>query len=292
MADAALVNRLRPGDHVFFSFADDAERRRLTAAYVRAGLRHRDKVVYLTSLPGAEQAITELSRAGVDTAAALRSGRITVAGADDTYLAGGRFDPEAAGAMFADEVRRARRAGFSGLRALGDMAWAVRGAPGSEHLAGYERQVNRLYADGYAMAVCLYDRRLFGPPRLSELARAHPAAVTPRTSRTAGPLLRMVRQAGGLRLSGEADLSNRDALATVLTHLLEDSSAPVVTLDLTDLRFADATSCELIVRTAREAAGRLRTTGTRPSVRRLLRLQGGASVPGLLDCGRGQTPVG
>ena len=183
MADAALVDRLVPGDHVCWTFADDLDRRRLIAAYVRIGLRDHHKVVYLTSALDADKAVAELRRERIDAPAALTSGRLLVACADDTYLASGAFDPEAAQAMFAAEVGRAREEGYAGLRALGDMAWAVWGKPGSEQLAGYERQVNRLYADGYAMAVCLYDQRLFAEPLLSELARAHPATVTPGTSR-------------------------------------------------------------------------------------------------------------
>jgi anti-anti-sigma regulatory factor len=94
----------------------------------------------------------------------------------------------------------------------------------------------------------------------------------------------MVRRCAGLQLCGEADLSNRDALAAVLTHLVEDAGAgPVITLDVTDLAFADATVCELIVETARSAGGHVRTVGARPSLRRFLTLQGAAGVPGLLD---------
>lgn len=291
MASAALVDRLRPGDHVCWAFADDAERRALCAAAVRGGLRDDQRVVYLTAAVEPGEALAELARARVDTGAALRAGRLRVAGADDTYLAPGHFDAQAAHAMFREEVRQARRAGYAGLRAVGDMTWAARGVPGTGQLPRYERQVNRLYADGYALAVCLYDRRLFGEPGFGELARAHPATYLPRTSgRVAAPLLRMVRRGGGLRLAGEADLSNRDALATVLTHLLDDSPAPVVTLDLTELRFADASTCELILQLARGSSGRLRIAA-RPSLRRLLRLQGADSVPGLLDA-PDQTPVG
>lgn len=289
MADAAMVNRFSPGDHVCWTFADDLERRQLIASYVRIGLREQNRVVYLTSVLDADEAIAELCRERIDAAAASSCGRLRVAYADDTYLASGSFDPEAAHAMFAEEVRRARREGYVALRAVGDMAWAVWGRPGSEQLAGYERQVNRLYADGYAMAVCLYDQRLFGEPLLSELTRAHPATVTQRTSHAGAPLLRMVRRCDGLRLAGEADLSNRDALCTVLAHLPDDCAAPVITLDLTDLTFADATACELIVELARGCGGRLRTAGARPSLRRLLCLQGAAEIPGLLG---DQTPVG
>ncbi|HEU4348798.1 MAG TPA: MEDS domain-containing protein [Actinoplanes sp.] len=291
MADAALLDRLRPGDHVCWSFDGDAERRRLTAAYVRAGLRRDHQVVYLTSAACTGEAIAELTAERVETAPALRSGRLRVATADDSYLASGAFDAESAFAMVAREIRQARRKGYAGLHAIGDMAWAVRGAPGSEQLERYERQINRLYADGYAIGVCLYDQRLYGRPQLSELGRAHPATVTPRTAGTGTPLLRLARWPGRLWLCGEVDLSNRNALEAVLTHLLEDTPAPPVTLDLTELRFADATVCEWIVDLARRSPGRLRIVGAQPSLRRLLLLHGAAEVPGLLD-DPAQTPVG
>ena len=284
MADAALVEQLRPADHVCWTFGDDRERRRVISAYVRGGLRDHHQILILTHAVDPATAVADLVADGVGggAAAAVRSGRLQVAAADEAYLAGGGFDPDAARAMFRDATRRARQAGYTGLRALGDMGWAARDAPGTEHLPGYESQVNRDYADGYAMAICLYDRRLFGDLRLSGIARAHPATVTPRSSRLGSPLLRMVRRRDGLTLAGEADLSNRDAVTAVLHHLLEDTRAGPMVLDVTELAYADATACRLIIETAGRAGGRLRAVGVRPSLHRLLSLQGATSVPGLL----------
>ena len=84
-------------------------------------------------------------------------------------------------------------------------------------------------------------------------------------------------------LAGEADLSNRDAVAAVLHHLLEDTRAGPMVLDVTELAYADATACRLIIETARRAGGRLRAVGARPPLHRLLSLEGAASVPGLLS---------
>lgn len=279
MPDVALVDRMRPGDHVCWTFADDRERRRVTGGWVRAGLRDHHLVVYRT---GAPDALAELATERVDTCAAIDSGRLRVLPVDQDWLVTGAFDADAADRMFEAELGQALRSGYAGLRAIADMGWAARRVPGAEQLGRYERRLNRRIADGYAMSLCLYDRRLFAEPRMSELTRAHPASVTERTSRYGSPLLRMVRCPGGLRLFGEADLSNRDAFAAVLGHLIEDSPAPDVTLDLTELRFADATSCRLVVTVARDSGGRVRTLGARPALRRLLTLQGAHGVPGLL----------
>lgn len=281
MADAALLDRLCPGDHVCWSFPDDAERRRVAIAYVRAGLRDRQQVVYVAAAVDPDTALAELSAGGVDTGAAVRGGGLRVADAGRVYLGGGAFDPAAGDAFWRAEIDRAHREGYRGLRALGDMAWAAGPVPGIGALPAYEAEVNRAYADGYAMAVCLYDRRLFGEVALAAIGRAHPATVTPCSSRLGVPLLRIVREPAGLRLTGEADLSNRDALAAVLAHAVDDGDRRV-TLDLSRLEFADAYACELIVAAGRAAPGRLRVAGARASVRRLLTLQGGDEVPGLL----------
>ncbi|GAA2486183.1 MEDS domain-containing protein [Winogradskya humida] len=281
--DPMLVEGLRPGDHVCWTYATDAERRRLAAAYVRCGLRDHHRVVHLAAAPGRDEALADLAAAGIDVAPALRRGDLQVLIATDAYLDdSGAFDAERTHHQWTEAVRSARRDGYAGLRALGDLTWAAAGAPGADRIGWFERQLNRVFADGYGMAVCTYDRRVCSRTLLSDVARAHPCTVT---ADPAGrePLLRMIRNATGLRLSGEADLSNRDSLATLLGHLLEDTGTrPVVTIDLADLRFADASTCELIVHTGRNADGRLRTIGARPQVQRLLTLVGGALVPGLL----------
>jgi anti-anti-sigma factor len=282
MADSSLVDRLRPGDHICWSFADDAERRRVAAAYVRGGLRDRHRILYLAAAVDPDAALAELADGGIDIRAAVAGDRLRVSCAYAAYLSGGVFDPAATDALWREEVDRTRRAGHAGLRALGDMAWAAYRAPGVDRLAGYEAQVNRLYADGYAMAVCLYDRRLFADAALAGTVRAHPVTITPRTSRLATPLLRLIRHGGCLAVCGEADLSNRDAFTAVLSHAVEDSAAGTVTLDLTGLRYADATACKLIVAVGRAGGGRIRVAGARPPVRRLLALQGAEEVAGLV----------
>lgn len=282
MADAAIVDRLCPGDHVCWSFPDDAERRRVAIAHVRAGLRERHRVVYAVAAVDPDTALAELDRGGIDTAAAARTGGLRVVDAHRVYLNGGTFDPAVVETFWQAEIDRTRRDGYTGMHALGDMAWAARPVPGIGRLPAYEAEINRAYTGGYVTGICLYDRRLFGDVALAAIGRAHPATVTPRTSRLGLPLLRMTRGPVGLRLTGEADLSNRDAFAAVLAHAVEDAGPDPVTLDLAGLRFADANACELIVAAGRAAAGRLRVAGATSSVRRLLGLQGADEVPGLI----------
>jgi anti-anti-sigma regulatory factor len=259
--DASLAGRLRPGDHVCWTYADDAERRRIAVTYVRAGLRDHHKVVYCAGDQGSDRALADLVAEGIDVTSALHAGRLDVQAPHPGHLTR-RF--------WGAAVRQAHREGYAGLRALGDMAWAS-----AKNLDWYEQQLNRVFSDGYGMAVCLYDRRRCAEDTLARVGRAHPCTVSAGRA-CEEPRLRMVRSGATLKLTGEADLSNRDALATLLDHLLEDAGpGRTLTVDLADLRFADASTCRLLVDTAREAAGRITYRAARPRVLRLLSLLGG-----------------
>lgn len=276
MADQATVDRLRLGDHVCWTFDDDRERSDAMAGYVRAGLRDTHKIVYLTASLPTRAVLSDLRARGVPIDAPLHSGQLTVSTAEETYLAGGRFDAAAMLDRWTQEFYRASREGYAGVRAVGDMSWGLRPVAGAERLKSYEAQVNRVFGDGFGMSVCLYDQRLFPGPQLNQFSSVHPGTMRPGAGNDWVPLLRMIRTTDpfGVRLVGEADLSNRDALLTLLRELLDDSArhASPVVIDVTEVTFVDAAAARAVVGAVAAAAGRLRVTGASSGVARLLRL--------------------
>ncbi|BCY14170.1 MEDS domain-containing protein [Actinoplanes sp. L3-i22] len=270
MAEATLLDRLGPGDHACLVYDDELLWARSLAAFIRSGLRQHHRILYCGKDAGRLAPV--LAGQGVDVTAAVRDGQLTVAGAEAAYLPAGVFDPVASLAGWAGEVEAARAAGYRGMRGIGDMSWACRDI-GIDQLSWYESQVNRICVDGFTTGLCLYDRRLFDEPALRRVTREHPATITRHTDPSRIPLLRAVRAGEhGLRLSGEADLSNRQALSAVLEHLLEDSPAtrPRVTLDVTDLRFADSAAARILLAPAATGGHRLDVVGCSASLRRLL----------------------
>ncbi|GIE84430.1 MEDS domain-containing protein [Actinoplanes regularis] len=270
MAEASLLDYLGPGDHACLVFDDEPVWARGVAAFIRAGLRQYHRILYCG--PGAGRLPGVLAGQGLDITAALDSGQLSVAGAEAAYLSDGVFDPEASLAAWQGEVETARAAGYRGMRGIGDMSWALRHT-GIDQLSWYEARVNRICVDGYTTGVCLYDRRLFSEPDLCRVTRSHPATITRYTDPSRVPLLHAVRTGKlGLRLAGEADLSNRQALRAMVEHLVEDTAtdrAPV-TLDLSDLRFADSAAARILLASAADGKHRLRVVGASRSVRRLL----------------------
>jgi len=283
MTVATLIDRLEPGDHVCWTFQDDQSRDAALAAYVSAAVPAGHKVVHYphSSTPG--EVLDALTGAGIDVPALTATGQLEVHSAREAYLGTGRFD---AGAMITgclDACTQARADGWAGLRLSGDMAWAAEAVSGADRLGWYEAQVNRVYVDGYAIGLCLYDARLFPRAAMKPVLAVHPTAVDAATDAAWSPLLRLrrARQTAHLRLEGEADLSNRGSLVAVLETLPAAGTDGPPVLDVTALRFVDVgTAHSILVAAAR--LGGLRIVGAAPHLLRLLDLLGAGRVPGLV----------
>jgi anti-anti-sigma factor len=250
------------------------------AGFVRAGLRARHRVVYTGDDP--DRVVAGLERHGIGTRAALSAGQLSATTAETSYLVDGVFDPVATIERWRGAVDAALAEGYLGIRAVGDMTWASRAVPGATHLPWYEEQVNTVFIDGYVAGVCAYDRRVFDPVRLGRLARAHPGSAGPNAGFDPAASLRMIRTRTpwGLRLSGEVDLSNRISLRATIDHLIAEGR-PDVTVDLSDLAFADTAAVRILVHAAARRGSRLHLVGCSPSLLRLLDFHRAGEVPGL-----------
>ncbi len=64
--------------------------------------------------------------------------------------------------------------GYRALRGAGEMSGVLRGAPGSEHLSGYESRLNIFFSRSRCLAICLYDLHAFDPELLLDVLASHP----------------------------------------------------------------------------------------------------------------------
>jgi len=283
VASSALLDQLTLGDHVCWIDDDAATRLDMVAGAVRAGLRERDRVLYCGDDPA--DALSGIERRGVRTFDALASGSLRASTAESSYLTAGAFDPAAAVRFLREEQDRARHDGYPGLRVIADMAWASRPMRSAEHLPRHEARINALFTEGYLLGICAYDRRLFDPLSLRQLSWAHPAAAGPRVPFDPASALRMrrTREPYGLRLAGEADRFNRQALSAVIESLLDDlpDDDTLVKIDVSELRFADTAAARILIHAADRAAGRFRLVGHSQTLIRLLEFHGARQVPDL-----------
>jgi MEDS: MEthanogen/methylotroph, DcmR Sensory domain len=170
------VEGLQLGDHVCALVEGLDEGFEVIAQAVAVGLAAGDRVMVFTESVSPVKVLARLEGRGIP---AGREGQLEVLSAAEAYLPSGRFDPDRLLESLVGHVERATLDGYAGLRLVGDMAWALSHPAGVEKLAGYEAQVNRLYLDGRALGVCVYDRRAFDGGLLQQVT----CARTPRSAR-------------------------------------------------------------------------------------------------------------
>jgi hypothetical protein len=274
---------VQPGDHVcaFVDGADDGLD--VMAQAVTAGVAAGDRVlVYSESMPPA--AVLDLLEArGVALGPTQRAGQVQVLTAEDAGPPAGRFEPRRMIDSLRRHVRQAGADRYAGLRLVGDMTRVLRRPAAADGLADYEAQVNRLYLDGQALGICLYDRHAVDGDLLHRVAGAHPAMVGADAETGWVPLLRIRRTRApyGLRLVGEADVSNRLALDAAVEAVLDEQPDPAVPIhvDVEGLRFADAAAAALLGRLATRAPAGAHLAGCQSAVEAVLDRLGVIGLP-------------
>lgn len=274
MARGGMAEQLTLGDHICALVDGTGDGLDVMAQTVAAGLDAGDKVMIFTESLPPVAVRAAIEHHGVTASAAEQAGQVQVLPARTAYLADGRFEPARMLDSLVGHIDHAGRDGYRGLRLVGDMTWALTEPARFDQLAGYEAQVNQLYLDGRALGVCLYDRRAFPRDLLRQVTCAHPASAGAGVATGWAPLLRIRRTTDphGLRLIGEADLSNRQALAAALDAVADrqtDPAAPIL-IDVTELRFADAATAALLGQLALRTPAGVHLAGAQPALKTVL----------------------
>ncbi|GII05169.1 MEDS domain-containing protein [Planobispora takensis] len=284
------VKDVQLGDHLCLAFAHEAEQREVACAFVVAGLARGERVLCLTDGPGVDRVGRWLREAGVDVTAATADGQLGVRAAEDSYLAGDRFDPDAMIAALRSEADASLRAGFTGFRVSGEMSWALREVAGAGRLEEYERRVTALFDEGMSAAICQYDTRVFPAERLRALIGCHPERVQPDALLQDGPLrITPGVDPGGqpvLRVSGMIDRSTTTAWSTALRTVTGGQGD--VRIDMSELEFIDVAGLRTLADAAAALpAGRcLHVLQLAPALREVIRMVGWDRTRGLVIEGR------
>ena len=168
--------RFPAGTHMCFVYDAEAERRRVIAGFLAAGVEDGERVAYFADT-GTEGAQRWLAEAGVAGAAEEERGHVHIAEAEATYCPGGRFSPEVMFATLRGFSSAGREAGYDGARVSGEMSWALRDIPGHERLLEYEAKVTGVLAECAVTAICQYDAAAWDGATLLHVLRVHPMMV-------------------------------------------------------------------------------------------------------------------
>lgn len=154
------------------------EQLRVMSRHLADGLSSGQRTLGLVEQLSAAELSEALENEGVDVGRQVALGALRIGRARSTYVPNGRFDPAGLIGLIADTEREARRAGYRGLCAAGDMSWALAGDPGADRLVEYEYRLQQtIFGRLNVFGLCLYDGTRFDDGLLRQMARVHPVQV-------------------------------------------------------------------------------------------------------------------
>jgi MEDS: MEthanogen/methylotroph, DcmR Sensory domain len=166
---------LGPSRHIcaFFNGPDDHYRALLP--FIVDGFACGDKAVHIIDPRRRDDHVQRLRSAGLDAATAELAGQLELLGWPDAHLQGGSFDQHRMLGLV-DRIReRSHDRGYSRIRFVTQMEWALEDCPGVESLLEYEAMANAgPMADP---VVCAYDLGRFGADVVVDVMRTHPMVI-------------------------------------------------------------------------------------------------------------------
>lgn len=165
---------LAPGSHICAFYRNDRDRDRMLSDYLAVGLSSGDKCICVVdSADTAESLRAVLAR----KTPRLPEGQLDIYPPETTYLAGGEFTTGDMLTFWTENMAKAEIEGYAFCRMAGEMTWALRNVPGTEHLARYESELNRLTASQPVTVLCLYDLDRFGGETVVNTVKTHPQVL-------------------------------------------------------------------------------------------------------------------
>jgi hypothetical protein len=163
--------------HLCLIYDNEGQRRKTVSEYLAAGVQRGELVRYFADVTSPEEIRAWLLEAGIDLPKAEENGDFAIVKAENAYCPNGRFVPREALDRMVARYDMAKKAGYSGSRASGEMTWALRGIPGSDRLLEYEIRINTISETFPYVGMCQYDARLFDGATLFKVLRVHPFMV-------------------------------------------------------------------------------------------------------------------
>ena len=128
--------------HVCAFFDDVDQEHEVLDPYVQEGFERGEKAFHIIDPELHDEYVRRLRAAGIDVAAAQRSGQLELRTWEEAYLRGGHFDQNAMLALIEEVLQRGRSEGYPLTRLVAHMEWALQDRPGVDDLVEYETRLN------------------------------------------------------------------------------------------------------------------------------------------------------
>jgi hypothetical protein len=176
--DREITQKVFPECHHLCLIYDSEEQRRKTVSeYLATGIRQGELVRYFADTTSKEALRAWLLETGVELSKAEEDGHFGIINAESAYCPSGRFVPQEVIEKMVSRYAMARKAGYHGSRACGEMSWALRDIPGADRFLEYEVRINTITETFPYIGMCQYDARLFDGATLFKVLQVHPFMI-------------------------------------------------------------------------------------------------------------------
>jgi PAS domain S-box-containing protein len=171
------IESLRPGDHVCAISSGATVAHSVVVPFVRRCLARKEMCFYAIGDCAMEDAVAELTQAGIDVERARGEGSLTLLRSRE-FMPLETFDPSAFIALFRARAQQALNAGFYGVGFCVEMVWGKELAVAHDALIQVEARLNtEFFPNAPAIGLCIYERRRLSAEYLRVALRAHPLAI-------------------------------------------------------------------------------------------------------------------
>lgn len=161
------------GDHLCSIYRTIEEKMEAVIPFMTAGLRKKMKCVYVLDEMTKDEVVGCFKKKKIDLKKYLESGQFEFLDSQETYLAGGKFEPEKMIDLIKNKERESLKEGYAGVFGAGEMSWA-RDEKDKSVLVRYEARLNEVLERGKVTSMCQYDERKFSHEELNNVIRNHP----------------------------------------------------------------------------------------------------------------------
>lgn len=152
--------------HICAFFHSDEEEYQVLLPFIKSGFECGDKAVHIVNPHQREDHLRRLAAAGIDVAAAQKTGQLDLLINNEAYLRDGRFNQDRMIASFeeiaCDNVKRE----YPINRIVCRMDWAADGS-----------RVNDVWTRSHDAVICTYHLPKFGGDTVIDILRTHPMVI-------------------------------------------------------------------------------------------------------------------
>lgn len=170
------LDQLELGDHAALFYRTKEEQLGIAIPFIAIGLGRNEKCLYIAEDNAPSQIRRKLEELGVDVKEAEKKGALSIVTKRETYLRHGAFEPDKMIGDLCDAVQAAMDAGFTGLRAAGELSWALDLPSALAQMIQYEEGLDEHFHSKFA-ALCQYDESRFPSYIVERMKRLHPIIV-------------------------------------------------------------------------------------------------------------------